>query len=59
LRSHFSETQIVELTLRITLCTFFNKFNDVMSLEMEGEAAIFHHQTAKPAEHSACTPKVE
>ena len=22
LRSHFSETQIVELTLRITLCTF-------------------------------------
>ena len=49
LRAHFSETQIVELTLRITLCTFFNKFNDVMMLEMEDEAAIFHHETAKPA----------
>ena len=35
LREHFDETQIVELTLRITLCTFFNKFNDAMQLEME------------------------
>ena len=49
LRAHFSETQIVELTLRITLCTFFNKFNDVMMLEMEDEAAIFHHETAAHA----------
>jgi len=53
LRAHFSETQIVELTLRITLCTFFNKFNDVMMLEMEDEVAIFHHETAKPADHGA------
>ena len=37
LKEHFDETQIVELTLRITLCTFFNKFNDVMQLEMEDE----------------------
>ena len=50
LRAHFSETQIVELTLRITLCTFFNKFNDVMMLEMEDEAAIFYHETAKSAD---------
>ena len=35
LKEHFNETQIVELTMRITLCTFFNKFNDVMQLEME------------------------
>ena len=48
LRAHFSEAQIVELTLRITLCTFFNKFNDVMMLEMEDEAAIFHYEKAKP-----------
>jgi uncharacterized peroxidase-related enzyme len=41
LREHFDEAQIVELTLRITLCTFFNKFNDVMQLEMEDEAAVF------------------
>ena len=26
---------MVELTFRITLCTFFNKFNDVMQLEIE------------------------
>jgi alkylhydroperoxidase family enzyme len=38
LRAHFSEEQIVELTLRITLCTFFNKFNDVMQLDMEDGA---------------------
>lgn len=43
LRVHFSESQIVELTLRITLCTFFNKFNDVVQLYMEDEAAIFHN----------------
>jgi len=41
LRDHFDEAQIVELTLRITLCTFFNKFNDVMQLEMEDQAAVF------------------
>ena len=43
LREHFDEAQIVELTLRITLCTFFNKFNDVMQLEMEDESAVFYH----------------
>ena len=43
LREHFDEAQIVELTLRITLCTFFNKFNDVMQLNMEEEAAVFYH----------------
>ncbi len=38
LREHFSEAQIVELTLRITLCGFFNKFNDVLQIEQESEA---------------------
>lgn len=38
LRAHFSEAQIVELTLRITLCGFFNKFNDAMGIEEEEEA---------------------
>ena len=43
LRVHFDEAQVVELTLRITLCTFFNKFNDVMQLEMEdGVLALSH-----------------
>ena len=35
LRQHFSEAQIVELTLRITLCGFFNRFNDAMGIEEE------------------------
>src|SRR5215469_16011208 len=38
LRAHFSEAQIVELTLRITLCGFFNKFNDALGIEEEPEA---------------------
>lgn len=39
LRRHFTEAQIVELTLRITLCGFFNKFNDALQIEEEPEAA--------------------
>lgn len=38
LRRHFSEAQIVELTLRITLCGFFNKFNEALAIEEEPEA---------------------
>ncbi|HEX3410382.1 MAG TPA: hypothetical protein VHT00_01580 [Stellaceae bacterium] len=29
---------MVELTLRITLCGFFNKFNDALGIEEEAEA---------------------
>ncbi|HEY8249528.1 MAG TPA: carboxymuconolactone decarboxylase family protein [Burkholderiales bacterium] len=35
LRRHFSEAQIVELTLRIALCGFFNRFNDALQIERE------------------------
>ena len=35
LRRHFSEEQIVELTLRIALCGFFNRFNDALQIGME------------------------
>ena len=38
LARHFDEAQIVELTLRITLCGFFNKFNDALEIEEEAEA---------------------
>ena len=41
LRKYFSEAQMVELTFRITLCTFFNKFNDVMQLEMEESKLLY------------------
>jgi len=39
LRRHFSDAQIVELTLRIALCGFFNRFNDALQIEEEAEAA--------------------
>ncbi|MFX4223144.1 MAG: carboxymuconolactone decarboxylase family protein [Thalassobaculum sp.] len=35
LREHFTEEQIVELTLRIALCGFFNRFNDVLQIGVE------------------------
>lgn len=35
LLEHFTEAQIVELTLRITLCGFFNRFNDALQIEEE------------------------
>ncbi len=35
LKQHFDEAQIVELTLRIALCGFFNRFNDAMQIDME------------------------
>jgi uncharacterized peroxidase-related enzyme len=38
LRTRFTEAQIVELTLRITLCGFFNKFNDALAIEDEQDA---------------------
>ena len=41
LRKYFSEEQMVELTFRITLCTFFNKFNDVMQLEIEDNQLLY------------------
>jgi uncharacterized peroxidase-related enzyme len=40
LRARFSEAQIVELTLRTTLCGFFNRFND--ALQIEEEAEVLH-----------------
>ena len=35
LREHFTEAEIVELTLRISLCGFFNRFNDALQIGME------------------------
>jgi AhpD family alkylhydroperoxidase len=45
LREHFSEAQIVELTLRIALCGFFNRFNDALMIDNELE-----HETHAAAE---------
>ena len=38
LRREFSEAQIVELTLRIALCGFFNRFGDALGIEEEQES---------------------
>ena len=38
LRHHFDDAQIVELTLRTALCGFFNRFNDVLQIDMEDDA---------------------
>lgn len=37
LRQHFTDAQIVELTLRIALCGFFNRFNDALGIEDEAD----------------------
>lgn len=43
LRKHFTEAQIVELTLRIALCGFFNRFNDALQIDEESEARAAAH----------------
>lgn len=39
LREHFSEREIVELTVRIGLCGLFNKFNQALQIDMEEAVA--------------------
>jgi uncharacterized peroxidase-related enzyme len=35
LKAHFSEAQIVEMTWRTALCGAFNRFNDILQLDIE------------------------
>jgi alkylhydroperoxidase family enzyme len=44
LKEHFSEQQVVELTLRIALCGFFNRFND--ALQIDAEEGVMEHMLA-------------
>ncbi|MFL9927087.1 carboxymuconolactone decarboxylase family protein [Herbaspirillum lusitanum] len=37
LREHFSESQVVELTLRAALCAFFARFNEALDVKLEPE----------------------
>ncbi|MFL9876903.1 carboxymuconolactone decarboxylase family protein [Herbaspirillum rhizosphaerae] len=37
LREHFSESQVVELTLRAALCAFFARFNEALDVQLEPE----------------------
>src|SRR5262245_21912958 len=45
LRLHFSEPQIVELTWRIALCGAFNRFNDILQLDIE--EGVPHREAAE------------
>ena len=39
LKKHFSDRQIVELTIRIGLCILFNKLNQALEIGMEDSMA--------------------
>ncbi len=57
LREVFSEAQVVELTVRIALCSFFNRFNQVLDLELEpGVLDEYLAVHPAPAEQSAERP---
>jgi alkylhydroperoxidase family enzyme len=45
LSTHFSEAQIVELTWHIALRGAFNRFNDILQLEVE--QAVSHGEAAE------------
>jgi alkylhydroperoxidase family enzyme len=40
LKQHFTEAQIVEMTWRTALCGAFNRFNDILQLEIEDGVAV-------------------
>lgn len=40
LRAHFSEAQVVELTIRIALCSFFKRFNEALDIHVEDGVAL-------------------
>jgi AhpD family alkylhydroperoxidase len=42
LRAHFTESQIVELTLRSALAGFFNRFNDALQIDDGAAEALLH-----------------
>lgn len=43
LRAHFTDAQIVELTLRIALAGFYNRFNDALQIDDGHAAAALEH----------------
>lgn len=50
LRLSFSDEQIVELTLRIALAGFFNRFNDALQIDDGSAAAAFNDMNSHPSE---------
>jgi hypothetical protein len=48
-REHFTEAQIVDLTLRTTVCGFFDKLNDALQIAKEPEAVSPPPPPARPS----------
>lgn len=46
LREHFTESQVVEITLRTALCGFFNRFNDALQIGTETESLALAQRLA-------------
>ena len=46
---HFSEAQIVELTLRIAMAGFFNRFNEALQIDDGSAAAALLEFNSHPA----------
>ena len=46
LQQAFSDQQVVELTVRIGMCEFFNRFNEVLQLDIEPVAEALYTQVA-------------
>lgn len=44
LREHFTESQVVEITLRTALCGFFNRFNDALRIGADTESLALAHR---------------
>ena len=44
LREHFSDEQITELTWRTALCGAFNRFNDVLQLDIEDGVEVLEQR---------------
>lgn len=55
LRRHFTEAQIVELTLRAALAGFFNRFNDALQID-DGAAEALLHLHPEPNTATGDTP---
>lgn len=53
LRAHFSEEQIVELTLRIALCSFFKRVDEALHIDLETDVALEFAQVTGAAAQTA------
>ena len=40
LKAHFTQAQIVEMTWRTALCGAFNRFNDILQIDVEPAAVV-------------------